>query len=175
MTHLKSALLLTVFCILFSAALLHADMYSWTDENGVRHYSNTPPPKNLTVENLDTEEEIETTHTPSSETVKTDLSERPYKGDAREDSDEDVAYKKRSASNQKVVMFTSPGCGWCKRAKAFFQKHNVQYIAYDIKKSKEAYKKFKALKGRGVPLILIGEKKIAGFNKKAISEALGLN
>ena len=175
MTHLKSILLLTVVCILFPTSWLYADMYSWTDENGVKHYSNTPPPKNLTVENYDSEEEILTTHTPSSKTIKTEHGGHSLKDDANEDAEEEASPKKRSASNQKVVMFTTPNCGWCKRAKAFFQKHNVQYIAYDIKKSKKAYKKFKELNGRGVPLILIGDKKIAGFNKNAISEALGLN
>jgi len=170
MTCLKSALWLAVFCILLPTALLNADMYSWTDANGVKHFSNTPP-QNQAVENFDAEEEIETT-TPS-ETSNTDRSEQPLTDDDSEDVDEDVPIKRKS--NQKVVMFTTPRCGYCKRAKAFFQKHNVQYIAYDIKKSKDAYKKFKALNGRGVPLILIGNKKIVGFNKRAISDALGLD
>ncbi len=173
MTKLKSALLLTAFCLFFPTALLYADMYSWTDENGVRHFSNAPPPKNINVENFSTEEEVETT--PSSETMETDSGERSLKDDASEDANEEAVIKKRPKSNQKVVMFTTPSCGWCKRTKAFFQKHNVQYIAYDIIKSKKARQKFKELKGSGVPLILIGDKKIVGFNKKAISDALGLN
>jgi glutaredoxin len=175
MTHLKSALfltLLTAFCFLFSTALLYADMYSWTDENGVKHFSNTPPPKNQEIENFDTAEEIETEDALPADTAKTGLRSEHKKTD---ESDDDFMFKKKSLKNQKVVMFTTPSCGWCKRAKAFFQKHNVRYIAYDIKKSKEARLKFKELKGRGVPLILIGDKKFVGFNKKAISEALGLN
>ncbi|MDM8553728.1 glutaredoxin domain-containing protein [Desulfococcaceae bacterium HSG7] len=174
MTNLKSALFLTLliaFCFLFSTALLYADMYSWTDENGVKHFSNAPPPQNQEIQNFDTVEEIETEYAPPTDTTKVG---RPSENDKTDESDEGSIFKKKSLKNQKVVMFTTPSCGWCKRAKAFFQKHSVQYIAYDIKKSKKAYLKFKKLKGRGVPLILIGDKRISGFNKKAISDALGL-
>ena len=154
---------LATIIISFAAFSASAELNQWTDENGVKHFSNAPPPQNQEIENFDTEEEIETEQAPSADTAK-----------KTDEPNEDSIFKKRPLKNQKVVMFTTPSCGWCKRAKAFFQKHNVQYIAYDIKKSKEAYLKFKKLKGRGVPLILIGDKKISGFDKKAISDALGL-
>ena len=37
------AILLALFFALMSFATLQADIYSWTDEDGVKHYSNEPP------------------------------------------------------------------------------------------------------------------------------------
>ena len=34
-----------IFLTLLCFATLHADIYTWTDENGVKHYSNEPPDK----------------------------------------------------------------------------------------------------------------------------------
>ncbi len=40
-----------IFFIILCSASLNAEIYSWTDENGVKHYSNTPPDKdNATVD-----------------------------------------------------------------------------------------------------------------------------
>ncbi len=165
MTILKSILLLAVVCLLTPVHPLQADMYSWTDENGVKHFSNTPPTKDQTVGKIEAEAEV-VGPSRSSETVD--------QTDGAQPSEKKEALKK-PAPKKKVVMFVTANCGWCKRAKAYFQKSNVQYIAYDIQKSKDAYRKFKALGGRGVPLILIGDQKIVGFNKQAINEAMGLN
>ena len=35
--------------ILFTASPLQAQLYQWVDENGVKHFSNTPPPEGATV------------------------------------------------------------------------------------------------------------------------------
>jgi len=42
MTNFKIILIILVSCIF--AALAFADIYEWTDENGVKHYSNYAPP-----------------------------------------------------------------------------------------------------------------------------------
>ena len=40
-------IIIFVFACL-TASGLEAEIYSWTDENGVKHYSNTPPPDSAT-------------------------------------------------------------------------------------------------------------------------------
>jgi ankyrin repeat protein len=40
---------LTVLVICFCSSNLIAGIYSWTDENGVKHYSNTTPPQDAAV------------------------------------------------------------------------------------------------------------------------------
>jgi len=47
MTVLKIFLCITVGC--FVASSLYADIYEWTDENGVKHYTNYAPPPEANV------------------------------------------------------------------------------------------------------------------------------
>lgn len=47
-----SAVLLAIACGLY-AAFLHAQIYRWTDQNGIVHYSNLKPPKNVTATVVD--------------------------------------------------------------------------------------------------------------------------
>ena len=44
---MKILLLIAAGCLL--AGTLHADIYEWTDENGVKHFTNYAPPDNATV------------------------------------------------------------------------------------------------------------------------------
>ena len=37
--------IIIVFCSALTVSGLQAEIYSWTDENGVKHYSHTPPPE----------------------------------------------------------------------------------------------------------------------------------
>ena len=39
--------------------LTHAEMYQWTDNNGVRHYSNSPPPESVTAYHTEPEISLE--------------------------------------------------------------------------------------------------------------------
>jgi hypothetical protein len=68
MKHIAIAI---VFCFLsLTASGLEAEIYSWTDENGVKHYSNTPPP-DRTVQ-IETAREIPPSPEGSQDTEKID-------------------------------------------------------------------------------------------------------
>ena len=47
MKGLKIFLLITIGCLI--AGPLYADIYEWTDENGVKHFTNYTPPDNATI------------------------------------------------------------------------------------------------------------------------------
>ena len=44
--HVFSVFVLALLAVL-SVRPLYADIYSWTDRNGVKHFSNVPPPPNI--------------------------------------------------------------------------------------------------------------------------------
>ena len=71
-------------------------------------------------------------------------------------------------------MYVTPTCGYCKRASAFFTRHNITYTEHDITADKAAFKRFKQLNGRGVPLIMVGNQKIAGFNMPLLKNLFGI-
>jgi hypothetical protein len=143
--------------VLFLLMVLPAggDLYIWTDANGVKHFSNEPPPIQE-----DVEQHSEIKH--SSEQY--DRWEDQRRTDQRKMVDdhqpgEDAKEKANSPNgwamgrHENVVMCTKPSCGYCAQARAFFKKHAVPYIEYDITADKQARERYKKLNGNGVPLI----------------------
>lgn len=70
-----------------------------------------------------------------------------------------------------VVMYATEWCPYCAKARAYFKRTNTAYVEHDIEKSADARTEFKRLGGRGVPLILVGSQKMAGFSELAFESA----
>jgi len=80
--------------------------------------------------------------------------------------------KKRQKS---VVLFTSPSCVWCTRAKNYFRINNIKFKAIDITKDTKAAKDCENHGCRGVPVVLIGGSNwICGFDQAKIEKALDI-
>ncbi len=80
--------------------------------------------------------------------------------------------KKRQKS---VVLFTSPSCIWCTRAKNYFQQKGIKFKTIDITKDQRAAKDCERHGCRGVPVVLIGGSRwICGFDQTKIDKALGI-
>ncbi|MDF2873311.1 MAG: glutaredoxin [Anaerocolumna sp.] len=73
-----------------------------------------------------------------------------------------------------VIIYTNTGCDSCHEAKAFLDENNVPYIEHDISKDKEAKKDIMKRGYMSVPLIMIDDKVLKGFDKKEISIELEL-
>jgi glutaredoxin len=71
-----------------------------------------------------------------------------------------------------VVMYATRWCPYCHRAREYFQRHSVEYVEHDIEASPEILAAFHALGGRGVPLILVGDKRMEGFSPRAFDALL---
>lgn len=76
---------------------------------------------------------------------------------------------------KQITIYTTPSCVYCKMAKDFFKENNVVYqefdLATDIQKRNEMFEKSGQM---GVPVILIGEEIIIGFDKAKIKKLLSL-
>ena len=83
-----------------------------------------------------------------------------------------VIYFGPGQSEQEVVMYSVPNCGYCRQARQYFAGHGIDYVEYNINKSSRRMKEFRRLGWRGTPLIIIDDKKIQGFNPRAIEAAL---
>ncbi len=83
-----------------------------------------------------------------------------------------MSEKKRQKS---VVLFTSPSCIWCTRAKNYFKKQNIKFKTIDISKDKKAASDCIKKGCKGVPVVLIaGSQWICGFDQKKIERSLGI-
>lgn len=72
----------------------------------------------------------------------------------------------------KVVLYGTDWCGYCAQARAHLKANNIPFADLDIEKSESARKQHAALGGGGVPLLLIGDRKITGFNAPVLDSAI---
>lgn len=76
----------------------------------------------------------------------------------------------------KVEIYTTPYCAYCKMAKEYFAKNNIQYTEYDVAadvaRRQEMLDKTHQF---GVPVIIIDDKIVIGFDRGKINQLLGLN
>ena len=66
-----------------------------------------------------------------------------------------------------------PNCNWCNDAKLYFKQKKVKYTIIDVSKNKKALKDCQKHGCKGVPVILIGNRWICGFDKLKINKELG--
>ena len=79
-------------------------------------------------------------------------------------------YDSNETENRDVVIYTAEWCGYCKSAKAYFAELGIDYSEYDIEKSRQAYRDYRNLGGTGLPLIMVGERKMTGFSRKGFQQ-----
>ena len=74
---------------------------------------------------------------------------------------------------KKVTLYTSPTCVFCPALKQLLDKRQVEYEEIDIYQDDEAVEDMKRISGQmSVPVTLIDDEVIVGFNKKKLIEAL---
>ena len=77
---------------------------------------------------------------------------------------------------QKVIVYSTPTCPYCKMAKEFFKANKVEYEEIDVSANREAAEHMIEKSGQmGVPVIEIGDEVIVGFDKPAIKKVLGMS
>jgi glutaredoxin-like YruB-family protein len=74
-----------------------------------------------------------------------------------------------------VTIYSTPTCHYCQMAKEFFKMNNVQYTEYNVAADMEKRKELIEKSGQmGVPVILIDDAMLIGFNQAKLKELLGL-
>ena len=65
---------------------------------------------------------------------------------------------------KRVTMYSTTLCHFCRDARQYFSANKIPYLELNIEKSSAALQQFKAMKAFGTPTIVMGEKKLIGFN-----------
>ena len=74
-----------------------------------------------------------------------------------------------------VTIYSTPSCHFCYMAKDFFKANNIAYTEFDVASNPEKRKELVDKSGQlGVPVILIDNDMVIGFNKPKIAQLLGL-
>jgi mycoredoxin len=71
-----------------------------------------------------------------------------------------------------VAVYGTKSCQYCAQTRAFLKAKNINFADLDIDDKSQAKAEFLKLGGVGVPLILIGNRRIEGFNQPVIEVSL---
>ncbi len=75
----------------------------------------------------------------------------------------------------KVIVYSTPICPWCVRAKDFLKENNIPFKDVNVAADREAAEEMIRKSGQmGVPVIDANGTIIVGFNKTALKQALNL-
>lgn len=69
-----------------------------------------------------------------------------------------------------VIMYTSDNCGYCHLAKEYLDQLGVEYTEKNVSRDVDARKELISKRFMGVPVIIIGDETIQGFNKERLAE-----
>ncbi len=76
---------------------------------------------------------------------------------------------------KKITIYSTPACVYCQMAKKFLKEHKIEYAEFDVAADAEKRDEMLQKSGQmGVPVIKIGDEIIVGFDKKRISQLLGI-
>jgi glutaredoxin-like YruB-family protein len=74
-----------------------------------------------------------------------------------------------------VTIYSTPTCHFCHLAKEFFNEKGVKYTEYDVLSNLEKRQEMVDKSGQlGVPVILIDNEVIVGFDQPRIAGLLGI-
>ena len=74
-----------------------------------------------------------------------------------------------------VKVYSTPTCPYCKLTKEYLSSKGITFTNIDVSLDKAAGEEMIKISGQmGVPVIVVGNEVIAGFDKGAINKALNL-
>lgn len=74
---------------------------------------------------------------------------------------------------KKITLYSSPTCVFCPLVAKLLKEKGVDYEEIDISESEEAMEEMRKKTGQmGVPVTVVGDEVVIGFNKKKILKLL---
>jgi glutaredoxin-like YruB-family protein len=81
----------------------------------------------------------------------------------------------KTEKQARVVLFTTPTCSWCRKVKSYLRENQIRFKDIDVSRDQRAAKDMVRMTGQmGVPVVLINNKPIVGFDKAQIDRLLGI-
>lgn len=159
MPHVPYAIRLAIALAVAALAALPAaaQVYKWTGPDGRTHYGDSPPDN---APKRELRIDVQSFGGPAEVDTWTKVLKRPPAVDTA---------KPRSAS---ITMFSTTWCPHCKRAKSYFAQKGVGFREVDIEASDSGRREFEQYGGKGVPLIIVGERRMRGFDAGAMDRIL---
>jgi len=73
-----------------------------------------------------------------------------------------------------VTIYSAPTCPYCRAAKEFFKEKGLAFVDRDVVNDNAAYEEMKEVSGgaRSVPVIVVGDQILLGFERGRVEQAL---
>ena len=76
-------------------------------------------------------------------------------------------------ADKKVVIYSTPTCPYCKRAKEYLSRRGISYTDIDVAQDKEKAREMTQKSGQmSVPVIIIDDEIVVGFNQAQLDKLL---
>lgn len=76
-------------------------------------------------------------------------------------------------ADKNVVIYSTPTCPYCKRAKDYLSQKRIPYTDYNVATDKDKTREMIQKSGQmGVPVIAVDDEIIIGFNQAKLDELL---
>jgi len=76
---------------------------------------------------------------------------------------------------KKVTIYSTPTCHYCNLAKEYFDQNKIKYESFDVASNMDKRREMMEKSGQlGVPVILIDEQIVVGFDKQRLAQLLGI-
>jgi mycoredoxin len=75
-------------------------------------------------------------------------------------------------AQDEVVLYAMSTCPYCQKTRELLAEHQVPYVEMDVVKSGVARQQYDAIGGSGVPIVVVKNTIIRGYNPDAVLAAL---
>ncbi|MGE3295903.1 MAG: glutaredoxin domain-containing protein [Porticoccaceae bacterium] len=141
-------LILALLALLAQQAFA-GEISKWKDASGRVHYGDTPP-ADVAAERLSVDPNV-------------------YESQTGERGLEPAPAAIATPKPKKVVMYSTARCGYCRKARAYFRANGIAFTDYDVETSDKGRRDYRRMGARGVPVILVGDKRMMGFSESAFA------
>jgi len=72
----------------------------------------------------------------------------------------------------RITLYSAPACSFCRQARAFLQSHKLHFQEFDVQRSSKARRQLERMGVRGVPVIMVGNQRLDGFQAGKLRQVL---
>jgi len=79
-----------------------------------------------------------------------------------------------ASTQPRIIIFTSSSCPWCNRVKQYLREKKFRFRDVNVERDPEGAREMRRRNIMGVPVVLINNRPIVGFDKAKIDKLLGI-
>lgn len=143
---MKNLSILVLAALVSSGAV--AAIYRWVDADGRIFYSDSPPKQSNNAKSVKLPSNTVAPVTPVPKA------------------------KPAVAAGEKVTLYTTTWCGYCKKARAYLNARNIPFDDVDVETTDRGRREYREMGGNGVPVIFVGSQRMDGYDQSGLEGML---